>query len=72
MIRKYGTSLQNDGYKEQSAKLDLLFQDLEDEESAAYLATLKLETDLEELKRGQLAFSQVYNEKLEAEEDNPD
>ena len=65
VIEKLGTTLYADGYLEESAKLETLYQEMKKPEKEAALSALSLEDKLERLKVADQNFNEVYDSKLE-------
>jgi hypothetical protein len=64
IIKKHGTALYKMGYIQQSAKLKLLFNELNEPLVQQALATIQAASWYEELKSTQAEFEQMYAEKI--------
>lgn len=70
VIIKLGTTLYAEGYLEQSARLDTLFQEMKRPEKVAAISTLGITARLDKLVQAESDFKLVYNEKIALETSN--
>lgn len=67
VIVRLGTTLYNDGYLEQSARLKILYREMAKPDRVAALEVLSLTDKLDRLKAADEAFNLIYDSKLDQE-----
>ena len=67
LFKNNGLGLSRDSYAVQSTKLNALFSDLEQEDAKKDIATLGLESSINELKETEAKFGKLYMQKVESE-----
>lgn len=67
VIDRLGTTLYNDGYLEQSSKLETLFQEMSKPDKVEAMEVLKITNRLDDLKIAEENFKKSYNERIELE-----
>ncbi|MEP5612318.1 MAG: DUF6261 family protein [Cyclobacteriaceae bacterium] len=65
ILEQAGTRLYSLGYTQQSGKMDAMFQELDKQENLDAIAALGLAELYTEMKEAQVAFSEIFNDRLD-------